>query len=269
LGKAPQKQLEEVFKESHWRKMLYHDIQTLNDMAASLVANGESQMAGKCLAKALMKVRSGLKEFASSEQNEMDDRSRSSRLEPTMFPVPRGVGDGPQSYAKESTIDFYSTPFVFANLEKEEQESDHSLNTLHSIQRCGIGCLFNLGLACHLAWVRNDQPHNQLLLQKALEFYSKAYDAISQTYPRQTKNPSKHFRLDPQDSLALIVMALCTNIWHCHHESCSGLHELQLWHGNLLRALSFAEKEHKLDESFHFFCLFALVTGSLVTARAA
>jgi hypothetical protein len=249
--------------------MVYHDIQTLNDMAASLIANGESQVASKWLSKALAKVRCRLKDSASKQPNEMQDCSNRLLLEPTMFPVPRGVGYGPQSYAKEAT-EFYSTPFVFACLDNEEEES-LSLNSAHALKRCGIACLFNLGLACHLAWVRNEQPHNEthLLLQKALEFYLKAYDAITQTNSSVTKNPTNHFSLDPQDSIALIVMALCTNIWHCHYETFSGHHELQIWRDNLLRALNFAEKEHKRDESFQFFCQFALFKGSLVTARAA
>lgn len=122
---------------------------------------------------------------------------------------------------------------------------------------CAAVCCYNMGLACHLEWIRRNRNDSRVLNQ-ARTFYGKAYNVLQLC------------QLKPTDSLLLLLMAVCTNMIGVNMEL-GQLATVQNLKDNLAAVVTFADKrQYKNNESFRYlYHALVLFRSDLVAARAA
>lgn len=118
-------------------------------------------------------------------------------------------------------------------------------------------CFYNMGLACHLEWIRRNRNDSRVLNQ-AHQFYGKAYSTL-QLCP-----------LTPSDSLLLVLMAVSTNLISVNMEL-GQLTKVNHLKENLSSIISFADIYHFNDNKcFRQMCHASMLFRSdLIAARAA
>ena len=214
-----------------------------NTKAVSLLEHGMHQDAVRVLSAAVKQCASSL--FDSHSQPVSPEYTPSADL----F-VETSVSSKPSDLASHET-DMFSRPFVMLVNEMQDCTGRELL------AGCAAVCFYNMGLACHLEWVKRNRNDSRVLSQAHL-FYGKAYNALQLC------------QLKPSDSLLLLFMALCTNLIDVNLEL-GQLTTVQTFKENLTSVIFYADK-HQYSGNASFRYLYqttVLFRSELVAARAA
>ena len=212
----------------------------INAKAVSLLEQGLHQAAVRMLSRAVKECGSLLSHVVPEEN--------------TCLPLGLAVAPSSQSKTPQHE-EFFALPFQMAA--HLELRSKHvSQETLAA----GVAvCCFNMGLACHLEWVRR-QRNDSRVLHQAQVFYGKAYGALQLC------------QVQSQDALLLLRLSVYRNLMSLNLEL-GQLVTVQQLRDNLAFTVSHAHANRMQfnDEvSLHYLYLTHMLCRSdLVAARAA
>lgn len=219
-----------------------------NAKAVSLLEHGQHQDAVRILSCAVKQCASALFDDPSRSLPHADTLSSCGDLFVTTA-VP--VNSNPYMCAVET--EFFSRPFVMIHHNDLEAKS----SSRQIMAGCAAVCCYNMGLACHLEWIRRNRNDSRVLNQ-AHTFYRKAFNVL------------QFCHLKPTDSLLLLLMAVCTNMIGVNLEL-GRLSDVQNLKDNLASVMTYADKrQYKHNESFRYlYHAIVLFRSDLVAARAA
>ena len=152
---------------------------------------------------------------------------------------------------------FYSGSFLFTN-PVDGTIANQSALSKRQIDFCSAACLFNMALACHLEYEASTECRKRsILLSQARTLYLTSYELL-QKYPIQ-----------PNDSVVLLLMALCANMMDVEMEFGS-LDEIRFWK-RILEDASYAADPFCFEGTsvFVFFDSIYIAPGDMISARAA
>jgi len=159
-------------------------------------------------------------------------------------------------FASPQEAEMFSHPFVMM-VPNDELQDCTSLPSRELLAGCAAVCFYNMGLACHLEWVKR-QRNDSRVLSQALCLYGKAYQALQLCH------------LLPTDSLLLLMMAVCTNSIDLNLEL-GQLTTVQNLKENLTSVVLHADKQQYSGNACfrYLYQATVLFRSDLVAARAA
>jgi hypothetical protein len=237
-------------------------LRTMNSEAVTLMQLGRNKEATSLLANALARAASQLQEEADADDNiaAAPDSPSTSLVDPTNDPT---VGNQELSSSIRSVslnactddhhintfeseiaspseraadeIDFsneiFCRAFIIRFNQGNDQESTKSVSEIMSI------VLFNAGLAFHRRGIHGGDSKS---LTMALGLYEKAFVCL------------RSCTVLPSDPLAIIFLAVCTNMAHIHSEFYNQS-DMEEWNDEFRRAFRWAEQAQILGADRHFF----------------